>query len=82
MSARKGDRFLVVKQYPWDEVPRRLCNTLKQARSVAAAYCQSSKPTKTDERLADAEIIDELCSVAIYRIDADGHVSKLVQIVS
>ena len=80
--SKDESKWLVVKRYPWDEIPRRLCNTLKQACNVAAAYCRSSKPTKMDERLADVEITDELCCVAIYRIDADGHVSKLVRIVS
>ena len=79
MSAHKGDRFLVVKRYPRDDVPRRLCDTLEQAHSVAVACGRSKRATKTDERLAGTTNLQELCSVGIYRIGPDGRVEEFWQ---
>jgi len=79
MNARKGDRFLVVKRYPREDIPRRLCDTIEQARSVAVVYARSKRATKIDEYLAGTTNLQELCSVGIYRIGPDGCVEEFWQ---
>jgi len=79
MSERKGDRFLVVKRFGRNDVPRRLCQSLRQARSVAAACQQTWLATKIDERLAGCTIGSQLCCVAIYRLDRDGRVVEYIE---
>jgi len=72
-------KYLVVKQFFRREIPRRVCNTLEQARRVAAACRQKSLATNIDIHLAQQDITAWLACVVIYRVDGDGRVVEYVE---
>jgi len=72
-------KYLVVKQFYRREIPRRMCDTLQQARRVAAACRQKSLATNIDIHLAQQDITTWLACVVIYRVDGDGRVVEYVE---
>ena len=77
--SKDESKYLVVRRFHRREIPRRVCDTLKQARLIAAAYRQTWFVTEHDRSLAQEGLGSPLYSIIIYRIDARGQVVEFVE---